>query len=52
MGHNVIALKQKKTGEILLEGNDTTARFRTVGRTKRISVEIKANITFVYFSTI
>ena len=41
MGHNVIAFKQKK-GEILLEANDTTARFKAVGRTKRISVEIKA----------
>ena len=41
MGHNVIAFKQKK-GEISLEANDTTARFKAVGRTKRISVEIKA----------
>lgn len=49
MGHNVIAFNKKKKGEILLEPNDTTARFRAVGSTERISVTVKENITFVTF---
>ena len=47
-----LPLNKTKKGKIFLETNDTTARFRAMGLTKRISVEIKANITFVYFSTI